>query len=472
MNERQSLRRVLGRTDVIALAIGTMIGWGWIMLAGNWVSQAGLIGAIGAFVTGAAFCLLVGVTYAELTAALPIAGGEMVFAYRALGYKFSWFASWTVALAYLGVAAWEGIAIATAIDYIIPLPNFVTLWSVSGDPVSLPWAVVGAFCTLLLSILNHFGARPTAIFQVMATSAIILVGFMFFFGGIAYGDVENIGVFITDKIGYFAVLMIVPSMLIGFDIIPQSAEEMNLPRREIGKVLMASILLGAGWYILMMIGISLSAPEEIRNTTPIPIADCMAYAFGEKGFGDLLILGGICAILTSWNGFMMGATRIIFAMGRARMLPKAFGELHPKYNTPTAAIWLVAIISAGGSLLGKNALLWLVHVSAFEGVLAYLTVSISFLLIRKNEPDLNRPFKTHFGILIGNFVMIGAIIFVCMFIISSPISLQWPYEWMIILLWYMLGVIFTFIAIKKDKVTTPIREILIFGDVYARKEKL
>jgi amino acid permease len=122
MNEqRDSLSKVLSRTDVLALSFGTMIGWGWVMLAGYWITEAGVLGAILAFALGTIMCILVGLTYAELTPALPLAGGEMVFAYRGLGYKWGWIAAWSICLAYIGVAAWEGIAISTALNYIYPL---------------------------------------------------------------------------------------------------------------------------------------------------------------------------------------------------------------------------------------------------------------------------------------------------------------------------------------------------------------
>jgi amino acid transporter len=73
---REKLLRVLSWGDVLALAFGTMIGWGWVMLAGEWVHKGGVLGAILAFVFGAILCIFVGLTYAEFTPALPLAGGE------------------------------------------------------------------------------------------------------------------------------------------------------------------------------------------------------------------------------------------------------------------------------------------------------------------------------------------------------------------------------------------------------------
>ena len=100
-------------------------------------------------------------------------------------------------------------------------------------------------------------------------------------------------------------------MFVGFDVIPQSAEEMNLPLRQIGRALIISIIMAASWYFLIIIGMSLSAPPEIRNAGAIPAADAMIYIYGSDFMGIILILAGICGIMTSWNGFMLGSTRIL-----------------------------------------------------------------------------------------------------------------------------------------------------------------
>ncbi|MEG2199070.1 MAG: amino acid permease, partial [Anaerovorax sp.] len=116
--ERQVLKRSLNMGDVLALAFGTMIGWGWIMLAGQWVAEGGVWGAVLAFALGAIMCIFVGICYAELTPMLPLAGGELVFSYRGLGYNASYITGWFICLAYIGVACREGPALAAAIQYL------------------------------------------------------------------------------------------------------------------------------------------------------------------------------------------------------------------------------------------------------------------------------------------------------------------------------------------------------------------
>ncbi len=188
-----NLSKALGRTDVLAIGFGTMLGWSWVMLATTWLTQAGFWGAIIAFLTGALIIMGVGAAYGELTAALPLAGGELAYIYRAMGRKAAWLVGWIMAFAYLGVAAWEGIALATAIDSVLPIGLYAPLWEIAGYTVHLSWALVGMIGAVVVVLLNLFATRPAVIFQVMATAAVMLVALLLFFGGITFGSVKNIG---------------------------------------------------------------------------------------------------------------------------------------------------------------------------------------------------------------------------------------------------------------------------------------
>jgi APA family basic amino acid/polyamine antiporter len=434
-------------------------------------SRRGVIGALIAFFIGAVLCILVGLTYAELTAALPLAGGELVFAYRAMGDGTARFVGWVASFTYIGVAAWEGIAIATALDYMFPIPKLGYLWDVAGYSVYASWAAIGSIGALILILINHLGAHPSAIFQVMTTSFVVLVGLIFILGGITFGSPDYSTPTFTNLNGIIIVFLTIPSMFVGFDVIPQSAEEMNLPLRQIGRALIISIIMAALWYFLIIIGMSLSAPPEIRNSGVIPAADAMIYCYGSDFMGIIIILAGICGIMTSWNGFILGSTRIIFAMGRAKMLPPVFGKLHNKYKTPTGALILVGSICMLAPLLGKNALLWFVNASAFGSIIIYLMVAIAFLILRKRESELKRPFKIKHPRLLGIIVIVLCISFLFLYIISSSSIIKWPNEWLFISIWIFIGLIFTVITKKYYKdVSKEEREMLIFGEEYARKD--
>lgn len=465
-----NLSKALGRTDVLAIGFGTMLGWSWVMLATTWLTQAGFWGAIIAFLTGALIIMGVGAAYGELTAALPLAGGELAYIYRAMGRKAAWLVGWIMAFAYLGVAAWEGIALATAIDSVLPIGLYAPLWEIAGYTVHFSWALVGMIGAVVVVLLNLFATRPAVIFQVMATAAVMLVALLLFFGGITFGSVKNIGEGFHSLDGFVYVFLMVPAMLIGFDVIPQSAEEMNLLPRQIGKMVLVCIVFSMVWYVIIIVGLALSAPVEIRMSGIIPAADAMSYAYRDDTFGTILVLGGVLGILTSWNGFFMGATRMIFAMGRAKMLPEIFGRLHPKYKTPWAATILVGAICIATPLLGRNALIWFVDICSLCSLFGYCCVCMAFVILRKREPDLNRPFKVRFGMPLGVVITCVAIVYFIIHMRETFMSGNSLNQMMLIGMWLILGMIMTFWS-KKDygNITEQEQEFLIFGEKLARR---
>lgn len=472
--ERESMAKVMGRSDILALAFGAMIGWGWVVLAGEWVVQAGWLGASIAFAIGGIMCIFVGLCYAELVPMLPMAGGAMAYTYRAFGFKGAWVAIWACAFAYVGVAAWEGIAISTAIDYVIPIPKLWHIWNIAGYDVYLSWALIGILSGVYISYLNYKGGKSAATFQKVATLGLAIAGIVFIVGGFTVGNpAEYMGVAITGTKGIVAVLLMAPAMFVGFDVIPQSAEEMNIPLKAISKILLLSIALACSWYVLMCIGIAMAAPAEVRGGEGVAIADAAAYMFGTPLMGKFMIAGALCGIITSWNGFILGGARILFAMGRAKMLPPIFSKLHPKYNSPYISILLIGVICFFSPLLGKKALVWFVNASGLGVMVTYLMSCSAFLVLRKKEPNLNRPYKVKNGIFIGWMGVICSIGFILLFLPGSPSGLVWPYEWGLVLAWVVLGVVLAAMNAKTySGVTAAEREMLIFGPEYARPEYL
>lgn len=471
-NERQKLNKVLGRTEVFALAFGTMIGWGWVIMSAVWINAAGVLGAALCFLLAGTMCIFVGLTYAELTSALPLAGGEVGFSYRSMGYFGSWITGWTISFAYIGVAAWEGIALSTAFDYLIPLPKIAYLWTVAGNDVYLSWSAVGMIGAVILTILNLRGVRLAAVFQILLVIMMLMAGMVAILGGAAFGSTDNIAPLFTNFNGIGMVLLTAPSMFIGFDIISKSAEEISTPLKHITSVLIVSVTMAMFWYILMIAATSLSAPPGARSIFTVPTADSAAYVYESAVFGKIIILGGICGIITSWNGFIVGASRTIFAMGRAKMLPNVFGKVDSKTQAPSAAILLVGSICCLSPLLGEKALFWLVDASSFATVLAYLLVSASFLILRRKEPELQRPFTLKNGKWIGTAAIVAALFFFYWYTPLSPNSLIWPYEWGLIFSWIGIGAILVVISkVLGDKkgVSVQERELLIFGEEYARE---
>ena len=459
----QTLHRTLGFRDIIILAFSTMIGWGWVSLTGIWVSQGGMLGASIAFVLGAILCIFVGLAYCELTPMLPYAGGELVFSYRAMGYHASWFTGWMISFAYLGVAAWEGPALATAMDYLFSIPRVGYLFTVADFPVYVSWLLIPASTGLLLVIINYRGIHISALFQAVVTAILAFGGVIFAVISAARGKMNYAQPLFTGTKGVFTVLLAVPSMFVGFDVIPQAAEEMKVPLYKIPKAIIASICLAASWYVVMILSAAFSAPRDILAGEGLSVVNAIGFSTGGKTAGILIVVTAIMGILTSWNGFIIGATRVLYSMGRAGMLPGIFGTLHPKFRTPYFATAFVGMITIFTPLLGRNSLGWFVDASAFGTVIAYFMVALSFVVLRKREPDTLRPFKVKHGLLVGIIAMLVAVFFIVLYLPvgSSSLSSQ---EWIIVFSWMLLGVFLYLYSLKGIKKQTEARDRAMYGE--------
>ena len=439
-----------------------MIGWGWVALTGNWVDRGGTIGAVLAFVIGAVLCIFVGLTYCELTPALPYSGGELVFTYKALGYHGAWFSGWMIAFAYIGVAAWEGPALVTAIDYLITIPRYGYLWTIAGFDVYATWLVIPVCVGSLLCVINTKGIKISTIFQAVVTTILAVGGIGFAIISGMNGSMENMKPLFTSTNGMFSVVLAVPAMFVGFDVIPQVAEEMNLPLKKIPAAIVASILLAAGWYIMIILASSFAAPNEILGREGLSVVNAVSYAANNPIAGKLIVVTAIMGILSSWNGFIIGATRVLYSMGRAKMLPDFFGKLHKKYHTPGNAIVFIGIITILTPLLGKNSLGWFVDASAFGTVIAYLMVAISFVILRRTCKDLPRPFRVKHGMIVGMIAVMISLFFVSLYLPVGSSSLS-GVEWVIVGVWVGSGMLFYILSLPHMKENTRIRENALFG---------
>jgi len=431
--------RVLGRRDVLALAFGAMVGWGWVVLSGSWIVAAGSLGAVAAFAIGAVAMILIGLTYAELAAAMPKAGGEHVYSFRALGVTGSFVCTWAVILAYVAVVAFEAVALPTVLDYLLPGYAVGHLWTVAGWEVEATWVAVGSGGAVVMTVVNLIGIRFSAVVQAVLTLGLLLAGLMLFAGAPLAGQTANLSPLFTTGAGVFAVLIMVPFMFVGFDVIPQAAEEIDLPLALVGKLLVFAVTLAAAWYVLILLCVGVLLSPAAAGDTELATAAAAEAAFGPWG-GRLLVLGGLCGVLTSWNAFMVGGSRALFAMGRARMLPAPLARLHPRHRTPSNALLLIGGLSVLAPLAGRPALVWLANTGSFALVIAYLLVAVSFLRLRAAEADMPRPCTVPAGRLSGWLAALAALGLALLYLPGSPSALAWPQEWLIILAWIVLGV--------------------------------
>jgi len=435
--------RVLQKQEVLALAFGAMIGWGWVVLTGNWLQAAGSVGAALAFLLGGIAVVLIGLTYAELAAAMPLTGGEHVYSHRALGVGGSFFCTWSIILGYVSVVAFEAVALPTVIEHLFPGYKTGFLWTVAGWDVYLTWVLVGVAGAVGMTWLNIRGIRASALMQKVVTLLILAVGVMLVTGALFNGQTGNMQpLFVDGSKGLMAVLIMTPFMFVGFDVIPQAAEEIDLPYRQIGKVLVISVVLAVGWYAFMILSVGLLLTASEATGSSLATADAMAAAYGGAWAGKLLVLAGVGGILTSWNAFLVGGSRAVYAMARAKMLPGFLAKAHPRYRTPVNAILLVGSLSLVAPFFGRQSLVWLVDAGGLGIVVAYATVALSFLVLRGKEPDMPRPFRVAGGRFVGGGALLLSVGITVLYLPGSPAALVWPYEWLIVLTWSALGLAF------------------------------
>ena len=451
---------MMGVKDILVIAFGAMIGWGWVINSGDWIQTAGFMGSIIAFLIGGMMVVFVGFTYAELTSAMPQCGGEHIFSYRAMGPTGSFVCTWAIILGYVATAAFEATALPTVITYVFPNFNQIYLYTIAGYDVYLTTILLGSITALVIMLVNIAGAKAAARLQTILTAFIAIVGIMLVAASAINGDSSNImGQFWEAGNGsvvssVFKVACMTPFLFVGFDVIPQAAEEINVPYKKIGRVMLFSIVLAIVWYLLIIFAVCYIMPssaiqEEMDSQTGLVTAKAMELAFNLPAMGKVLIIGGLCGIVTSWNSFLMGGSRALYSMGESLMLPERFGKLG-KRNTPVAAIILCGVACMIAPFFGRGVLVWLVDAASFGCVVAYLMVSISFVILRKKEPDMVRPYKVKGGMAVGIIAIALAGFMTLLYILPVDFGapLVWQ-EWIVVGAWVALGVVFFFYSKKK-----------------------
>lgn len=460
--KKSDFDKVFSAWDILVIAFGAMIGWGWVVSSGGWIETGGVVGAALGFALGGVMIFFVGLAYAELTAAMPQCGGEHVFSHRAMGPNGSFICTWGIILGYVGVACFEACAFPTILTYL--WPGFLKgyLYTVAGFDIYASWLTVAIILAFLIMVINILGAKTAAILQTILTIIIGGAGILLIVASVFNGSVDNLNgqMFVGTTGGsmlknVLAVAVITPFYFIGFDVIPQAAEEINVPLKKIGKMLILSVVMAVVFYALVILAVGyVLNPEAIAASeagTGLVTADAMAKAFGTSVMAKVIIVGGMCGIITSWNSFMIGGSRAMYSMAESYMIPPFFAKLHPKYKTPINSLYLIGGLTMLAPLAGRKMMVWICDAGNFGCCLAYCMVSISFLILRKKEPDMPRPYRVTAYKFVGTMAVLMSGFMVLMYCIpGSGGNLVWQ-EWAMVGGWSLLGVIFYIVCKRKYK---------------------
>lgn len=437
----------LGRIETLFLGFGAMIGFGWITLTAGWLNSAGTMGAVTAFVIGGIIMALVGVVYSELVAAMPLAGGEHNYLLRGFGPHLAFIGSWGIVGGYIAVVAFEAVAIPRTIAYMFPQVHTIPLWEVAGSQVYLVWVLIGSGTGVLLTWLNIRGIKPASLFQTSVVLFVVAMAVVLILGAFVGGEVSNMDPWYTGgTAGIIAVLVMVPFMFVGFDVIPQSAEEVKLPPRKIGRLVVISVFMAAAFYIIIVLTTSVALPAAEMMDFDLATADAMGVLMGNTTWANVVVAGGIAGLLTSWNAFLIGASRLMWAMANSGMLPTWFAKLHPKHRTPVNALLFIGALSVLAPLFGETMMVWLVDSGSPSIVITYLLVSVVFLVLRRREPEMERPMRVGGTSEVpGMVISIAAVVctagMLVLYLPGMPAFME-PQPWIMFGLWWLAGIAF------------------------------
>lgn len=460
-NRESEFSKVLNTGDVLVVAFGAMIGWGWVVSSGQWITSGGVLGTVLGFIIGGIMIYFVGLCYAELTTAMPKCGGEHVFSYKAFGSIGAYICTWSIILSYIGVVCYEAVSFPTILQYVFPKIARGYLYSVGGFDIYFTWLLIAIGMALLILFLNIIGMKKAARFQKILTCVIAAVGIALVAGAAYSGNVNNLQnqLLVGDTNGEIIqniakVAIMTPFFLFGFDVIPQAAEEINVPLKKLGKMMILSIIMAVSFYVLVVlaVGYVMNAGQiktSMSSTTGLVTADAMGVAFNNANMAKVLIIGGLCGIVTSWNSFLIGGSRALYSMSVSYMLPRKFAVLHKKYNTPVNSLLLIGALSVISPFFGRSMLVWIVDAGNFACCFAYCIVSLSFIVLRRKEADMRRPYKVKHYKFVGIVAVIMSGTMSAMYIIpETNCTLVWQ-EWIIVGGWILLGIIMAYISKKK-----------------------
>ena len=461
MQEKSRFKKVMSSTDILVVAFGAMIGWGWVVSSGRWIQNAGTIGTLLGFIIGGIMIYFVGMTYAELTPAMPKVGGEHVFSHKAFGPTGSFICTWALILSYIGVVCFEAVSLPTIMQYIFPSFAKGYMYSVAGSDVYATGVILASVFTISIIVINILGIKAASILQTILTLTIAAVGIILVVASAINGSADNLeGQVIIGDGGsavknILSVAVVAPFFLFGFDVIPQVAEEINVPLKKVAKILLLSIICAVLFYglVVFAVGYALNSKgiSEAMEGSGLVTASAMEKVFNSTVMAKVLIIGGLCGVITSWNSFLIGGSRAIFSMAESKMIPGRFSKLHSKHKTPVNALLLIGVLSLAAPFFGRTMLVWISDAASFACCLAYCMVSLSFLILRKKEPELHRPYKVKHYRFVGITASVLSGLMVVLYLIPNSGCSMTKEEWIIVGGWAILGLSFYIICKRHYK---------------------
>ncbi|MCE3005918.1 MAG: amino acid permease [Alphaproteobacteria bacterium] len=442
-----SLRRSLGKWNLLSLGVGCIIGAGIFVMTGTAAAQYAGPAIILSFIFAGLACAFAGLCYAELASVLPVSGSAYTYAYATLGEVFAWVMGWLLVLEY-GLAAstvavgWSGYVGSFLKDIGIIIPpafsaatgTMVTL--ADGSQIesifNLP-AFLGVMAVTLLLVL---GVKESASVNNVIVFIKVSVILAFIAIGVFYVNFDNLTPFIPEnegpgKFGMDGVLRaasVIFFAYVGFEAVSTAAAEAKNPQKDMPFGIIGSLLVCTIIYMAMAFVLT-----GVVHYTELNVPDPIAVAVDQIGLGwfaFIIKIGAIMGLSSVMLVLLYGQTRIFYTMAKDGLLPGFIAKVHPKFHTPYLNTLLVgAAVSLAAGTMPISQLGDLVSLGT---LCAFAIVCMSVLYLHYKEPNLVRPYSTPFK----PFVPILGILF-CGYLIA-----QMPWSTFVQLkLFFLIGVI-------------------------------
>ncbi|WP_018656738.1 amino acid permease [Actinomadura flavalba] len=453
------LRRELSAFDLVVFGVGVIIGTGIFVLTGQVArDKAGPAVAI-SFILAAVVCGLAALCYAEFASTVPVAGSAYTFSYATLGEFPAWIIGWDLILELaLGAAVvsvgWSGYFVSLLDSIGITWPETLANPPGEGGVVNIPAILLVLLVTVLLVIGTKVSSRVNAIVVAIKVSVVLLV----IVAGLFFLKADNYTPFIPPSqpsestegihapllqvlfgvtpvsfgwLGIFAAVAVVFFAYIGFDVVATTAEEARNPQRDLPIGLIGSLVITAVLYAAVAL-VVVGMQNYADLSTAAPLADAFK-AVGHPAFATIISIGAVAGLTTVVLILLLGQIRVMFAMGRDRMLPPWLAQVHPRFGTPyRVTIIMGALVAVLAGFIPLAQLAELVNIGT---LFAFVVVSIGVVIMRRTRPELPRAFRTPLVPLVPILSVLA-----CVFVM-----LNLPVEtWLRFLAWMVLGTLIYF----------------------------
>ena len=431
--ENSGLKKTLGVFDLIVLGIGAVVGTGIFTIIGSAIvgssdgAGAGTAVVI-SMVLAAIASVFSALSYSEIAAMMPVAGSAYTYTYATMGEFMAWMVGWILMLEYaIGnitvASAWTGYFVQFMKGFKHILPAFVincplwlrndyrTMYEICNKYgwdvhdkmpfIQLPfgWELPVAInlpaiaIVLLLTILLVKGVKESTRVATIMVGVNMFIILSFIVMGSFYIKPENWAPFAPNGLeGIFTGAFVIFFAYIGFDAISTAAEETKNPQRDLPVAIMGTLAICTILYVCAAFVLTGIVPFNAIDTQA-PLAHAMRF-IGKNWYAGLISMGALCALTSVLLIYQLGTTRILFAMSRDNFLPKSLNKIHEKFKTPHILTWisgLIVIICALFMDLNISA-----ELCNFGTFTSFIIICIAVLILRKTEPDRERPFKVPF----------------------------------------------------------------------------